>query len=269
MLFNKLGRRIPSKKCRVFRAAENDYYKLESFDYQYSDQHQLATDLGFLGRSVPYRSIEAVHRDIFSWIRNDENWANLESSVYIPFSISMPHLLGDEGEQLNQQLLPIIESEFKKRGKGQFKATLQGSSSLESEFTISATSYYEKFVADARDKVVVGIYFPCAFQEYDIASQRSQISRLGKNERFNYCLSGHLEMSYSLALFPNLLYSPNHYSPILCVSPLIHSDKRMIPVFKSYGPHLEFWLMSQMMTPEVTQVSEQWAGGLTIYATLD
>jgi hypothetical protein len=269
MLFNKLGRRIPSEQCRVFRAAENDYYKLETFDHQYNGQHELATDLGFLGRPVPYRSIGAVHKDILSWIRYDENWANLERSVHIPFAISMPHLLADEGAQLNHQLLPIIESEFKKRGKGQFKATLQGSNSLESEFTISATSYYDKFVADVRDKAVVGIYFPCAFQEYDIASQRRQILRLEKSERFNYCLSGHIEMSYSLALFPNLLYSPNHYSPILCVSPLIHSDKRMIPVFKSYGPHLEFWLMSQMMSPEVTQVSEQWAGGLTIYATLD
>ena len=42
----------------------------------------------------------------------------------------------------------------------------------------------------------------------------------------------------------------------------------MVMLFKSYGPHLEFWLMSQMLTPNETQVSEQWSGGVTIFESI-
>ena len=82
------------------------------------------------------------------------------------------------------------------------------------------------------------------------------------------CLSGPFEMVYSLIAQPKLLFSEENYSPILCASALLHSDPRMVMMFKSYGPHLEFWLMTQMLTPTKTQVSEQWAGGITIFKSL-
>ena len=48
-----------------------------------------------------------------------------------------------------------------------------------------------------------------------------------------------------------------------------HVDNRLEAVLKSYGPHLEFWVLSNLLTPGIEQVSEQWYGGLTIYKSLN
>jgi hypothetical protein len=45
----------------------------------------------------------------------------------------------------------------------------------------------------------------------------------------------------------------------------MHDDPRLVLLLKSYGPHLEFWCMTQMLTKDVTQVSEQWSGGISIF----
>jgi hypothetical protein len=66
-------------------------------------------------------------------------------------------------------------------------------------------------------------------------------------------------------MYPDMLINSDYYSPILCLSSYIHSDERMILLYKSYGPHLEFWCMTQMLTPNTKQVSEQWTGGITIF----
>jgi hypothetical protein len=64
---------------------------------------------------------------------------------------------------------------------------------------------------------------------------------------------------------PDLLISDEYYAPVLCLSSYVHQDKRLVLLMKAYGPHMEFWCMTQMLTKDTTQVSEQWAGGLTIY----
>jgi hypothetical protein len=45
----------------------------------------------------------------------------------------------------------------------------------------------------------------------------------------------------------------------------VHSEKRLALLLKAYGPHMEFWCMTQMLTPDVTKVFEQWLGGLIVY----
>ena len=82
------------------------------------------------------------------------------------------------------------------------------------------------------------------------------------------CLSGAMDIGAAVVGFPELLISKDHYTPILCMSSLVHSDKRLILALKSYGPHMEFWCMTQMLSKKTTQVSEQWAGGLTIFSEL-
>ena len=52
------------------------------------------------------------------------------------------------------------------------------------------------------------------------------------------------------------------------MSAFVHSDERLILVLKSYGPHMEFWCMTQMLSKHTTQVSEQWSGGLTLFDEL-
>ena len=50
------------------------------------------------------------------------------------------------------------------------------------------------------------------------------------------------------------------------MSSFVHSDERLVLLLKAYGPHMEFWCMTQMLSKNTTQVSEQWAGGLTIFS---
>ena len=82
----------------------------------------------------------------------------------------------------------------------------------------------------------------------------------------NLCLSGPVEVATSLIGSPNLLINFDSYSPVLCLSAVQHIDPRLICCFKSYGLHLEFWCLSQMLTKTTKQVSEQWSGGLTLFA---
>lgn len=84
----------------------------------------------------------------------------------------------------------------------------------------------------------------------------------------NLCLSGGIDILAALIGSPELLINENFYAPILCLSAYVHSDQRLALLMKSYGPHMEFWCMSQMLTPKLKQVSEQWAGGITIYKIL-
>ena len=79
------------------------------------------------------------------------------------------------------------------------------------------------------------------------------------------CLSGGLDVVAAMVGSPGLLVNEEQYPPILCLSAYRHVDPRLVLILKAYGPHLEFWCMTQMLTKTVTQVSEQWAGGLTIF----
>ena len=78
----------------------------------------------------------------------------------------------------------------------------------------------------------------------------------------NLVLSGGLDTAAALVGSPDLLVNKDDYPPVLCLSALKHSDERLMLCFKAYGQHLEFWCMSQMLSPGQTQVSEQWSGGL-------
>jgi hypothetical protein len=77
-----------------------------------------------------------------------------------------------------------------------------------------------------------------------------------------------MDIGAALIGSPELLISDQFYTPILCMSAFAHSDERLVLLVKAYGPHLEFWCMTQMLSKHTTQVSEQWAGGLTIFTEL-
>jgi hypothetical protein len=113
----------------------------------------------------------------------------------------------------------------------------------------------------------MGWYFPQALQQFDLDSQVDQMRDLPNVE--GVCLSGPAEIFAALIGKPDLLINEHGYSPILCMSALQHADDRLALVVKSYGPHLEFWCLSQMLTPGVKQVSEQWSGGMTFFCQVD
>jgi hypothetical protein len=269
LLFNELGRNIPSVNCRVFSTEPKNFYKIDAFDTNYSKQHELALENNFLSEKVNVIEAEENLTEIKNLIINDNIYKNLFKGTAIPFCMSVPDLKKDIGTILEDYWLPLLKKEYEKKVPGTyFKATLQGNIELKNSLSISENSGYDIFLNNCSESTVLGYFFPTAFQEFDIESQRRRISVLPKISNLSLSLSGPFEIIYSLISYPQLLYSKNNYSPILCASALKHIDPRMVMLFKSYGQNLEFWLMTQMLTPTKTQVSEQWSGGITIFKSI-
>lgn len=269
MLFNDLGRSNPSINCRTFSSEPKNFYKIDAFDTNYSKQHRLALDNNLLSNKVSVKEAEENLKEIKKLIINGDIYKNLFKATAIPFCISFPDLKKDLGTILENNWLPLLKKEYEKQVPGTyFKATLQGNTNLKNSLSISENSGYDIFLNNCINSTAIGYFFPTAFQEFDIESQRRRISELPKINNLSISLSGPFEIIYSLISYPLLLYSKQNYSPILCASALKHVDQRMVMLFKSYGQHLEFWLMTQMLTPTKTQVSEQWSGGITIFKNI-
>lgn len=269
MLFNEIGRNIPSKKCRVFSDTPKTFYKIEQLSIDYAAQHKLAQENGLVDQALSPVKVETELQQVARNIQFSDNFKNLFNGPAIPFCMLAPNCQEDLGTQLENNWLPMLKKEYERQRPGAyFKATLQGNTDLSQSIKISKDSGYERFLGKKKSAHIAGFFFPTAFQEFDIESQRRRIVELPNDTDLELSLSGPFEMVYSLIAYPSLLFSKNNYSPILCASALEHEDPRMVMMFKSYGPHLEFWLMTQMLTPTKTQVSEQWSGGITLFKTL-
>ena len=264
-----LGRNNPSKNCRVFSDVPKEFYKIDPLNIDYAAQHELAVANGLVSDSLDLSDVKAELTGVMDAIAGSEDYQNLLNGPAIPFCLSIPDGNDDLGTQLEDYWLPLLKKEYERQVPGTyFKATLQGDTELKESLTVSENSGYDGFLAKSANSTVAGYFFPTAFQEFDIKSQRARIADLPRLGDLEMCLSGPFEMIYSLIAYPKLLFSEDKYSPILCASALEHSDPRMVRMFKSYGPHLEFWLMTQMLTPTKTQVSEQWSGGITVFKSL-
>lgn len=269
MLINHLGRFNPSEECRVFSKTPKNFYKLNSPKIEYMTQHQTAVCAGLTSSKLDVSGIEASLAFINDRVGNSDAYKHLFKATAVPFCFTVPDRRIDLGRELEGRWLPLLQTEFEKKIPGaQFRATLQGNTQLADQINPANGSGYAEFLDQHSCSIVVGYYFPTAFQEFDISSQRKRIINLPTIDKLAFCLSGPFEIIYTLVCYPDLLFDRQSYSPILCASSLEHKDPRMVMIFKSYGPHLEFWLMSQMLTPSRTQVSEQWSGGLTIYTSL-
>jgi hypothetical protein len=269
MLLNSLGRFTPSKQCRVFSETPKTFYKLNNVNIEYKRQHKKAVSAGLTDAKHGISEIEATLEFINNQIINSQVYKNLFKATAIPFCLSVPNNGLDFGTELENHWLPLLKTEFEKQNSGAyFRASMQGNTPLSKNVKPVKDSGYTNLLEQISYSTIVGYYFPTAFQEFDISSQRERIRALPKLGDVALCLSGPFEIIYSLVCYPNLLFDKQNYSPILCASSLEHNDPRMIMLFKSYGPHLEFWLMSQMLSLDKAQVSEQWAGGITLYKCL-
>ena len=269
MLLISLGRFIPSKQCRVFSETPKTFYKLNNVNIEYRRQHKKAVSAGLTDAKHGISEIEETLEFINNQIINSQVYKNLFKATAIPFCLSVPNNGLDFGTELENHWLPLLKTEFEKQNSGAyFRASMQGNTPLSKNVKPVKDSGYTNLLEQISHSTIVGYYFPTAFQEFDISSQRERTRALPKLGDVALCLSGPFEIIYSLVCYPNLLFDKQNYSPILCASSLEHNDPRMIMLFKSYGPHLEFWLMSQMLTPDKAQVSEQWSGGITLYKCL-
>ena len=106
-------------------------------------------------------------------------------------------------------------------------------------------------------------YFPNALLEYDVATQRLQMDGLPQSPLM--CLNGFLDTISVLIGHPKMYLNSDKYSPITILSGEKLSDERFILCLKSYGLQTEFWCLSQKLTEDTYQVSEQWTAGISVY----
>jgi len=276
VLFDTRGRCNPSKSSRVFERMSifnenlsNDYYY--KINFKQPDFRKIFSryiDIGIAATNLP--SIEKFQSNAEFLLKEIESSIKLNGVLngpHIPFIIPSYQVKRDIGDDIESNILPMLSKSFHKYdSKAHFKSVFQGHSHLNEKIQFVENSGQDRLLANLSKQPVVGWFFPQAFQEYDYASQIERFKELSLPK--NICLSGVHDIAASLIGSPNLLISEEFYSPILCSSGLKHEDERLVLMFKSYGPHLEFWCLSQMLTPAKTQVSEQWTGGLTIFKSV-
>lgn len=264
--FDKNGRRIPSNSMRVFGETQSQYYKLERPELDFASIFKRSKEQNLFTNEIDVSGFEKKISNIILKISNDVNYANLLNGVYVPFIYKREAKGADLGAELVDILLPKLQKSFiNKFSKSHFKAILQGQKKLEQNIKLDKNSRYQNFVSLSEVKPVIGLYFPQALQEFDVESQRNQMTSLPELNDLNICLSGGMDVCAALIGSPDLLINENFYAPIPILSSYVHEDQRLVLMIKAYGPHLEFWSLSQMINMATTQVSEQWTGGITIY----
>lgn len=262
--FNENGRRIPSSGHRVFSQMPKNYYQITQPKINYKSILKNSIQFGGVSPEFELSEFEFKCNELQKVIKGHPDYLNLFNGTHIPFVCRKIVSSDDLGAQLEAVELPNFQKIFNSRFPDKhFKAVLQSDSKLLGKIKLDPRSRYDEFLSKAKKDTVVGWYFPQALQEFDIESQRQQMIDLPSTK--NVCLSGGIDIISALIGTPDLLISENFYAPILCLSSYVHADPRLVMLMKSYGPHMEFWCMTQMLTKETTQVSEQWAGGITFF----
>ena len=266
-LFDQIGWRIPSSTHRTYSNKKTDYYKLNnkinSFEQVFKTSLKYFPSL----KDIQFESFSDKLNTLKEEISTNDVYKNLLNSPYYAFLIPQNNKKVDLGEQLEDYLLPLVEKGFKEVfPEFHFKKTIQNNQSLSSKLRVSELSRYQKLIDLNHENIICGFYFPEALSGFDIPSQKLQMKELPD---FNYlCLSGALDICSALICNPQMLIHKETYSPMLCLTALDHADKRITCLFKSYGPHLEFWGLGNQLIPGVYQVSEQWTGGLSFYKAI-
>ena len=265
--FDDNGRRIPGEGARVFGKVPSFYYKLNQPEIEYEFILNRTKQFSFQEVNATPSAFKAEAEALLEKIKYSEAYSGLLKGIKVPFVIGRKARSLDLGEELENDLLPNLQKSFNAQfPESHFKAVLQSNSELQGNITLAAGSRYQELISAIESRAVVGWYFPQALQEFDVRSQRDQMASLPEIQGAKTCLSGGIDICAAVSGVPDLLISDEFYTPILCMSAYSHSDPRLVLLLKAYGPHMEFWCMTQMLMPDTTQVSEQWAGGLTVYS---
>lgn len=268
--FSNLGRRVPEAGMRVFNQTPSEYYRLNQPNLAYAKILGRLKKQGMAPDDISDNSFQSHARSLLDIMKASRDYRDLLNGVHIPFVFQDMHKLPDLGRHIEDHLLPSVQKSFNEEfPQSHFKAVLQSNSELQGSVKIASHSGYESFLEATQQGGVVGWYFPQALQEFDVDSQRRQMETLPLLHDAQVCLSGAVDICAAIVGSPHLLISEDFYTPILCMSALEHIDPRMVLLLKAYGPHLEFWCMTQMLTKELTQVSEQWSGGLCVFKRLN
>lgn len=263
--FNERGRRLLTKPYRVFDTEDLDYYFIQNKEVDLAEVLRNFHGAG-IGEDIRLEQFRASLDSLKSRFEGIAPLRNLFNGVHVPFIVSK---INDSTMDLSyttvERLLPSLESIFKRHyPSAHFKAIMQGGSTLSGNLRVDERSRYKNLLNAAKETDLIGWYFPQALQQFDIESQVKQMEELPLET--GLCLSGPMEILSANIGKPDLLINQEGYAPILTMPAVKHIDDNLTLALKSYGPHLEFWCLSNELTPGIKQVSEQWTGGVTIYS---
>ena len=219
-------------------------------------------------------NLESKLRELKSAIESHEVLSGLLNGCKFPFVVPADELArSDLGDALENLLFPTIKERFETAsGKNRFRAMAQGDLKLREHLTSHMTTGQVAVKQTlAAGESLCGWIFPTALLGYSVASQRVAIQRVlasCADAQFHVSLAGVLEIGAGLVMYPTMLNDPQNYTPVLCASGDTHTDERYALTFKSYGPHLEFWLLPNRIDPLTEQISEQWGGVISIWSKL-
>jgi hypothetical protein len=259
-LFNEHGRRIPFPGMRVYNQVSRRYYWLNqppiNFDEIY---YRTARHLEF---TMPFSAKQFAEacQSMLHDLQSDELSGNITKGIQVPFLCPPLRTGVTRGEELGA-LAQAVGQSFKNRFPNYDfynrvdQGVLQGN-----KLSLAPGSRYERMEEARRQGPVIGWYFPICLSEYDLDSQRAQTASLPEQ----FILSGGAETAAALVGCPDLLFNKEVYPYHLCLSALQDPDERFFLSFEAYGQNLVFNRRSNVMTPTVKQLSEQFAGGLTV-----
>lgn len=262
--FNERGRRVLTKPFRVFDTEDLDYYYIQNKEVDLDETLKNFHDAG-IGRSINLEQFQRSLDTLRNRFQGLHALKNLFNGVHVPFIVPrIEEVGGDLSHIAIERLLSQLELSFKRyHPNAHFKAIMQGCLTLSGNLRVDDRSRYGSLLNAASELDLIGWYFPQALQQFDIESQVKQIEELPHES--GLCLSGPLEVLSANIGKPNLLINLEGYAPILTMPAVKHVDDKLTLALKSYGPHLEFWCLSNELTPGVKQVSEQWTGGISIF----
>ncbi len=260
-MFDTKGSFIPTSVHKVFSYPPSGYYK---FNLETSTDEMIDSVCSCV--SNPANNIRTSFSNLHDDILRDPSLSSVLDGPFIPFCINQ-NASTDIGSILESDLLPSLNTSFlQEYPDAHFKVVTQDKQHLAGRLLPVTDSGYQNILSSLNSSHLIGYYFPYAFPEFSISSQRQAFKSI--STPLQICLSGPLEIVSASITYPSLLINTDHYSPILCMSGVRHCDQRLEAVLKSYGPHLEFWILSNVLTAGREQISEQWYGGLTIYKSL-
>jgi hypothetical protein len=262
--FNERGRRLLTQPYRVFDTEDLDYYFIQNKEVDVVEVLRNFHAAG-IGKHIRLEQFRALLDGLRSRFQRLAPLETLFRGVHVPFIVPK---INDKEEDLSnttvERFLPYLESSFKRHyPDAHFKAIMQGGSTLTDNLRIEERSRYRNLINAALESDLVGWYFPQALQQFHIESQVKQVEELPLET--GLCLSGPMEILSANIGKPDLLINQEGYAPILTMPAVKHFDDKLTLAVKSYGPHLEFWCLSNELTPGVKQVSEQWSGGITMF----
>jgi len=267
-LFDAQGRRIPYSGMRVHNQVSRQYFRLLQPAVDYAAIYaRIVKHLCLSDPPVSADQFAEVCTGILDGVRADAALAGLLCGVHVPFLC--PQVSPESGwsEDLRPFLEAVNSAYVERFPEFDFINLCPGKP--DSRAVLAEGSRYEQFESARQVGPVAGFYFPNCLAEYDVASQRRQMDTLPLHAgSATIVLSGVVDAASALIGSPDLLWNDHKYPHHLCLSALEQPGDNIVYTFEAYGHNLRFRHRSIYLTPEVTQLSEQWAGGLTMFVSL-